>query len=60
MKMDLRLFYKYARKDAVECSINKHFQNMKKFVRKSFNQREKHLTLQFIERQMLKAFNHNR
>ena len=56
--MELRLSYKYARKDAAECSINKHFRNTKKFVRKSFNQREKPLTLQFIERQMLKAFNH--
>lgn len=47
--MVLKLYFKFAQKVVEECLILKHYLNIKKYVKKFFNQKEKPLIPLLIE-----------
>jgi hypothetical protein len=53
--MDKQFNFINVLKDADECLINKFYQNTKKYAKKFFNQKEKLLTLQHLDKFKLKV-----
>jgi hypothetical protein len=55
IKMVKKFVFMNAQKDVGECSMNRFCQNIRKYVKKFFNQKERPLTLQLLDKYKLKA-----